>query len=409
MRKLIFSVGMLLAVMVFAASGAFAAANVRESEDIKIVIDSKEKDTANVPILVNGRTMLPLREIATQLGVSDDEEHIKWDSVTKDVYISKDNTVINLEINNKIAQVNGTDVELDVEPIIYANRTYIPVRFVSQSFGKKVIWDSTTRSVFICNAEEYNKVKEIMDGSSKAMESLKKYKFDFVMDMNAKGKDDQKLSVLKVDMKAQLDLDKKKSNMNMDMVMLSIMNMSMQSYMDDNVVYSKDSLTNKWTKETKTTEEALAEFSEIYDISSFENSEVISAGLKVAESKNADEIVLNGDVMLAELTETMGSSLIKGNDLFGKDSKFELNITIDKNTNYIKKIDMVLSGKLSDEDDFTSGLLGSSTYNATVVCNIYDVNGSFEVEKPADLDISKVEEKSSDIFDFGDLNLDSEL
>lgn len=409
MRKLIFSVGMLLAVMVFAASGAFAAANVRESEDIKIVIDSQEKDTTNAPILVNGRTMLPLREIATQLGVSDDEEHIKWDSVTKAVYLSKDNTVINLEISNKIAKVNGADVELDVEPIIYANRTYIPVRFVSQSFGKKVIWDDSTRSVLICNEEEYNKVKEIMDCTSKAMESLKKYKFDFVMDMSAKGKDDQKLSILKADVKAQFDKDNNKTYMNMDIGMFFIMNLSAQSYMENNIVYSKDSFTNKWTKETNKAEETLAEFSEMYDISSFDNSEIISAGLKVAESKNADEIVLKGNVMLDKLPETMDSSITKTSSILGKDSKYELNITIDKNTYHIKKIDLALSGKLSDEDDITSGLLGSSTYNATVVCNIYDINGSFEVEKPADLDVSKVEEKSSDGFNFGDLDLDSEL
>jgi hypothetical protein len=90
--------------------------------------------------------MLPLREIATQLGVSNDDQHIKWDAVKKTVYLSKDNSVINLEINRKTATVNGKVVELDVAPLIYANRTYIPVRFVSQSFGKKVVWDDSSRA-----------------------------------------------------------------------------------------------------------------------------------------------------------------------------------------------------------------------------------------------------------------------
>jgi hypothetical protein len=62
MKKLIFSVVMVMAVMIFVVSGAHAAVKVTESKDVKIVIDSQKRNTTNAPIMVNGRTMLPLRE-----------------------------------------------------------------------------------------------------------------------------------------------------------------------------------------------------------------------------------------------------------------------------------------------------------------------------------------------------------
>ena len=52
-------------------------------------------------------------------------------------------------------------------------------------------------------------------------------------------------------------------------------------------------------------------------------------------------------------------------------------------------------------------MFGVSAYDALFNCSIYDIDGSFEVVQPDDLDITKVEEKSSTDtelgdFDFGD-------
>jgi hypothetical protein len=296
---------------------------------------------------------------------------------------------------------------LDVEPLIYANRTYIPVRFVSQSFGKKVAWDASTKSVLICNEEEYNKVKDILDKSIKAMESAKKYKLDFEMDMSATGEDNQKASIVKYGVKAQFDTEKMKAKLDMDISMFFILNIKSQSYMADNIVYEKNSFTNKWTKESKTPEEFIDEFKKNNDISSFGDTSIVSAGLRVAESKNADEIVLTGDVILEKLTQGPGEGLGESGGEFKADNNYKLNITIDKNTNYIKKIDMTFSGKLDDGGDSASNMFGVSAYDALFNCSIYDIDGSFEVVQPDDLDITKVEEKSSTDtglgnFDFGD-------
>ncbi len=318
MRKIVFSIVLVMSVVVYVACGVYAEPKVTENKDIKIVIDSHIKETTNVPILVNDRTMLPLREIATQLGVSNDDQHIKWDAVKKTVYLSKDNSVINLEINRKTATVNGKVVELDVAPLIYANRTYIPVRFVSQSFGKKVVWDDSSKSVLICNEEDYNKIKEILDKSNAAMKAAKKYKMEYAMNMNTTDDKNQKVNIMKFNIKSQFDMDKKKANLDVDASMLFIMNVKSQSYMDNNIVYTKDSFNNKWTKETKTEEEFKSEFLKDNQTSALDETDIVSAGLRLSESKNADEIVLTGDVILEELTDTPDSENSEENAEFNE-------------------------------------------------------------------------------------------
>lgn len=54
-----------------------------------------------------------------------------------------------LKIGSKIANVDGKEVEMDVAPLILENRTFVPVRFVSEVLGCKVNWDEKDREVTI--------------------------------------------------------------------------------------------------------------------------------------------------------------------------------------------------------------------------------------------------------------------
>jgi len=44
---------------------------------------------------------------------------------------------------------NGVAIELDVPPQIVNGRTLVPARAVAESFGAKVDWDGSTRTVTI--------------------------------------------------------------------------------------------------------------------------------------------------------------------------------------------------------------------------------------------------------------------
>jgi hypothetical protein len=123
-----------------------------EAPNIRIMIEGSIKSFNDTPIIMNGRILLPLRETLVSLGVKNDEEHIRWDQSTKLVYFVNDNDRVSLNVGRNIARVNGINVQLDTPPVIYKEKTYIPVRFVAQSLGKKVEWDKATSTVKIKGA-----------------------------------------------------------------------------------------------------------------------------------------------------------------------------------------------------------------------------------------------------------------
>ncbi len=96
------------------------------------------------PKIVDNRTVLPIRVVAENLGAD-----VDWDPTTQKVTITKGDTVIELFIGKTIAYVNGEPVQLDVAPFIENDRTYLPVRFVSEYLGAMVNWDAATRTVTI--------------------------------------------------------------------------------------------------------------------------------------------------------------------------------------------------------------------------------------------------------------------
>ncbi len=96
------------------------------------------------PIIINNRTMLPIRFVAEALGAT-----VGWEPSTQSVTITKDSTEINLQIGNNVATKNGAEITLDTVPFIENGRTYLPVRFISEELGADVEWIPETRSVVI--------------------------------------------------------------------------------------------------------------------------------------------------------------------------------------------------------------------------------------------------------------------
>ena len=107
-----------------------------------------EMDVA--PIIVEGRTLLPIRFIAEPLGAT-----VGWDGTEKKVTVSLEDIFIELWIGKPLARVNGEYKLIDpknpnVKPIIVPpGRTMLPVRFVAENLGCKVDWEGETRTVII--------------------------------------------------------------------------------------------------------------------------------------------------------------------------------------------------------------------------------------------------------------------
>lgn len=98
-----------------------------------------EEDDAK-PEFQNNRTMVPIRGIAELLGAD-----VSWETTTNEAVLTRAGVTIVLPIGGSTAQVNGQAVELDAPSYVSQNRTMVPLRFVSETFGQSVSWDSETR------------------------------------------------------------------------------------------------------------------------------------------------------------------------------------------------------------------------------------------------------------------------
>lgn len=90
-----------------------------------------------IPVIENGRTLVPLRAIFEKLGAE-----VSWNDATKTVTAVKDGTAITLTIDSTSATKNGEAVTLDVPATIINGRTMVPVRFIADCFGVSVSWDA---------------------------------------------------------------------------------------------------------------------------------------------------------------------------------------------------------------------------------------------------------------------------
>jgi hypothetical protein len=93
------------------------------------------------PYETNGVTMIPVREIAENMGIN-----VKWDEKTQTVIFSQGTKTVTLKIGSKTATIkNGTKtttVTLSSPAVKKNNYTFVPLRFVADAFNGKVEWHS---------------------------------------------------------------------------------------------------------------------------------------------------------------------------------------------------------------------------------------------------------------------------
>ncbi|MFG0265100.1 MAG: beta-propeller domain-containing protein, partial [Rhodopirellula sp. JB055] len=74
---------------------------------------------------------------------------VDWNADDKIVIVKDDNQEIMLEVGNRAVLNNGAVEYLDCSVLSRDSRTFIPLRYISESFGYSVRWDGKTNSVHI--------------------------------------------------------------------------------------------------------------------------------------------------------------------------------------------------------------------------------------------------------------------
>lgn len=96
------------------------------------------------PIIVNDRTMIPIRAVFEKAGAS-----VNWDGEERRITVSLDVLSVSMKIDDTNITVNGAVFETDMAPILVNDRTYIPLRAFSEGLGMKVLWDGENYTVNI--------------------------------------------------------------------------------------------------------------------------------------------------------------------------------------------------------------------------------------------------------------------
>lgn len=166
MKKLLcFTLSMLMFVSGFAVSGV--SAETSSNPPISVLLDYAPVEFDQDPIIINDRTLVPVRAIFEAMGAA-----VAWNANTKTVTSILGDTTVIMVVGNTVMTVNDVAKSLDVPAQIHGDRTLVPVRAVSESFGADVTWLPKTRTVKITSKAFQEKLLDIRHfGSVKKLTS----------------------------------------------------------------------------------------------------------------------------------------------------------------------------------------------------------------------------------------------
>lgn len=115
------------------------------AKEVKIEIDGKEMVPKDMPaVIIDGRTMLPMRQIAQELGCE-----VNWNEAAKQIYVMRGSDIIVFTVDSKTGYENGKEFTMDVPATIVNDRTMLPVRALADALHLNIKWNDPNRIVSI--------------------------------------------------------------------------------------------------------------------------------------------------------------------------------------------------------------------------------------------------------------------
>ncbi len=148
MKKRTLPVALALAILLILPNLAEAATPIRLWVEDRFVASDVN------PYIENGRTLVPLRFVSNSLGYN-----VKWDGKKRTVTVSLADTRIVYTINSTAVRVTTAGqtntIHSDVPARIKDNRTFVPIRILSELSAHPISWDKDRRVVIL--ATDYMK------------------------------------------------------------------------------------------------------------------------------------------------------------------------------------------------------------------------------------------------------------
>ncbi|MBM7569191.1 stalk domain-containing protein [Paenibacillus sacheonensis] len=128
---------------------------------ISVTIDGKPVSFDTAPIRKQGSVLVPMRAIFEQLGAE-----VEWYGDSEIVHAAKGDQELSYQLGKKIAYVDEEEISLPI-PGVYADGSILmPLRFVAETFGFDVRWDTAANAVRIQSASPIEATIEgVQDGN----------------------------------------------------------------------------------------------------------------------------------------------------------------------------------------------------------------------------------------------------
>ena len=115
-----------------------------QPDGITVILNGKQLEFDVEPMLINSRTMVPMRVIFEALGAK-----VDWDGTTQTAIGVTNSTTIKITIGKDYLLKNDNIVVLDSPAVVISGRTLVPVRAIAESLDCKVEWYGETQVVEI--------------------------------------------------------------------------------------------------------------------------------------------------------------------------------------------------------------------------------------------------------------------
>ena len=124
-------------VAVTTKAAAYDKRIVLQINNRNVLINNTTFTNDVAPVIVDNRTMVPIRVITEALGGRAD-----WNAATQTVTLTIDGSVLRMTIGQTITG-------FDAAPVIINDRTYVPIRYVAEKLGANVEWIANTQQIII--------------------------------------------------------------------------------------------------------------------------------------------------------------------------------------------------------------------------------------------------------------------
>lgn len=120
-------------------------AAVGVAQDISVQVNGDPvRFQGTEPQYRDGRVFVPLRGVFEEMGAT-----VNWRPATRTVVARRGDRNVRLRIGERTASIDGKPVTMDVPAMIIDGATMVPIRFLSESLGAEVSWNSSQRLVMI--------------------------------------------------------------------------------------------------------------------------------------------------------------------------------------------------------------------------------------------------------------------